>query len=383
VKVLQIYKDYYPPVQGGIERHVSLLANGLKQKGVDVTVLVSNRRPSYEETTVEGIRVIKAPQLFRLFSAPVNTSMASLLWRFGSAADILHFHLPNPTADMAFLFSGLSDRKVVATYHSDIVRQKFLNKLYIPFFRIFLKKANAIIVTSPNYAESSKYLQPYKNKCHIVPLGINLARFQTECRNDEIHCIRRRYGSEIVLFIGKFRYYKGLDVLIRAMHKTRGNLLLIGSGPFELHLRRLVSSLNMENRVFFLGECDDDEVNAYLKACDVFVLPSILRSEAFGLAQLEAMACGKPVISTELGTGTSYVNQDKATGIIVPPSDTAALAESIDRLIGDPILCRKLGEAGSIRVRKHFSEEQMIDGTMQLYQQILCKTSRNEECAIL
>lgn len=376
MKVLQIYKDYYPPTQGGIERHVNLLANGLRQRGVAVTVLVSNTRPVYEDLEVNGIRVIKAPQLFRLFSAPVNTSMSFLLARIGCDADILHFHLPNPTADMAYLFSGLSGKKVVATYHSDIVRQQILNKLYIPFFRLFLNKADAIIVTSPNYMESSKYLQAYKNKCHVVPLGINIARFETECSNDVISNIRRHYGPEIVLFIGKFRYYKGLDVLIRAMHKTRGNLLLIGSGPFEEQLRQLTSALEMKSRVFFLGERDDAEVNAFLKACDVFVLPSIFRSEAFGLTQLEAMACGKPVISTELGTGTSYVNQDNTTGIIVPPSDTAALAVSIDRLIADPDLCIKLGEAGSLRARKYFSEKRMIDSTMQVYQQILCKTCR-------
>lgn len=382
MKVLQVYKDYYPPIQGGIERHVNLLANGLKQRGVAVTVLVSNTRPVYEDVWVDGIRVIKAPQLFRLFSAPVNLNLSLLLSRIGRDADILHFHLPNPTADMAFQLSGLSGKKVVATYHSDVVRQQFLNRLYVPFFRRFLNKADAIIVTSPNYVRSSRYLRQYKKKCHVVPLGINIARFEAECSEDAICGIRSRYGPEIVLFIGKFRYYKGLDVLIRAMRGTSGNLLLIGSGPFESRLKQLAMDLGMRDRVFFLGERNDAEVNLFLKACDVFVLPSIYRSEAFGLAQLEAMACGKPVISTELSTGTSFVNQHNATGIIVPPSDADALARSINMLFTDPDLRKKFGEAGNFRVRNYFSENRMIDGIMQIYHQVLNGSGLGDTCEV-
>ncbi len=369
MKVVQIYKDYYPPTQGGIERHVNLLSNGLKQRGVKVTVLVSNTKPVCEEIDIEGIRVVKAPQLFRVSSAPINMNMPSLLCRVGRDADILHFHLPNPTADMAYLFSRLSIPKIVATYHSDIVRQQFLNRFYTPFFRRFLDKTHAILVTSPNYIKSSRCLKDYQNKCHVVPLGINIARFQSKC--DEAVCgIRNRYGPKIVLFIGKFRYYKGLDVLVRAMRKTEGNLLLIGSGPYEFQLKRLAANLGMSHRVFFLGECDDHQVNAYLKACDIFVLPSVLRSEAFGLAQLEAMACGKPVISTELATGTSYVNEHHSTGIIVPPADTAALAHSINELLGNPCLREQYGEAGTHRVRRYFNDKRMIDTILRLYQQL-------------
>lgn len=370
MKVLQIYKDYYPPTQGGIERHVNRLANGLQKRGIEVVVLVSNTKPMYEDVNIEGIRVVKAPQLLRISSAPINMRMASLFYRLGCDADILHFHLPNPTADMAYLFSRLSRPKIIATYHSDVVRQQFLNRLYAPFFRHFLDKAAAILATSPNYVKSSKFLCGYKEKCHVVPLGINIARFNACCDDGRIGSIRQDYGPEIVLFIGKFRYYKGLDVLIRAMRKTGGKLLLIGSGPYEPQLKKLTADMGMSGRVFFLGERGDEEVNAFLKACDIFVLPSIYRSEAFGLAQLEAMACGRPVISTELATGTSYVNKHNSTGIVVPPGDTDMLAHSINTLMKDPCLREKYGTAGMCRVQDYFNEEQMIDNVLEIYRRV-------------
>ncbi len=367
MKVLQVYKDYYPPTIGGIERHVNLLAEGLKKRGAEVSVLVSNTRPAREEKVLDGIRVVRAPQLFRLAHAPVNWRMSSLIRRLGSDADIIHFHLPNPTADMAYLFSRVKGPRIIATYHSDIVRQKILNRLYNPFLRRFLDRCHAILATSPEYLDSSRCLREHAEKCHIVPLGINLARFEAGCSPEEVRDIRRRYGPEIILFVGKFRYYKGLDILIRAMRKARGNLVLVGRGPCEARLRRLCSELNLEDRVFFMGEISDEKATLFLKASDVFVLPSTLRSEAFGLAQLEAMACGKPVVSTELSTGTSWVNQHRKTGIIVPPADHEALAASINELMSDPGLREKYGRAGRMRAGRHFSSEQIIDKVLQIY----------------
>mgnify|MGYP006273127835 CR=1 FL=1 len=367
MKVLQVYKDYYPPVMGGIERHVNLLATGLRDRGIDVRVLVSNTRPVYEEAVVEGIRVIKAPQLFRLSSAPVNPGMTALLRRLGRDSDILHFHLPNPTADLAYLYSGLCGPKVIATYHSDIVRQKLLKTVYRPFFRRFLNKCHAIVTTSPHYLKSSADLCAYADKCHVVPLGINFARFDDRPGAETISAIRRRYGPHIVLFIGKFRYYKGLDVLLRAMENVDARLLMIGSGPYEARLKQLAAGSAAAGRIFFMGELADREVESFLKASDIFVLPSIFRSEAFGLAQLEAMACGKPVISTELGTGTSYVNQHGETGMVVPPGDHRALARSIHALLADPELRRQYGEAARRRARACFSDRQMIEKTLKIY----------------
>jgi glycosyltransferase involved in cell wall biosynthesis len=369
VKVLQIYKDYYPPVMGGIEGHINLLSYGLKERGIEVGVLVSNTRACLERGDVNGIAVTKVPELGRLASAPVNVTFPLWLKKLGKDSDVLHFHFPNPTGEVSYLVSGLN-KKVVVTYHSDIVRQARLGKLYEPLLMKFLKKAQIIIATSPQYVASSRVLGQFRQKCRVIPLGIDLGRFRSQ-REETIQseALRRRYGPRIVLFVGKFRYYKGLHVLIEAMKRVDGRLLLVGAGPVECDVRRQVTEAALEGKVVFLGELLDHHVAAHLQACDVFVLPAILRSEAFGVVLLEAMACGKPVVSTELATGTSFVNQHEETGLVVPPNDTASLAQGINHLLANSKLRERYGSAGRERVERHFSAEGMVDRILAVYRQ--------------
>jgi rhamnosyl/mannosyltransferase len=374
MKVLQIYKDYYPPVMGGIEHHINLLSHGLKERGLEVEVLVSNTRACLERVEVNGVRVTRVPELGRLASAPVNLSFPFWLKRLGKDSDVLHFHFPNPTGELSYLLSGLN-RKVVVTYHSDIVRQARLGKLYKPFLIKFLEKVKVIIATSPHYVNSSKVLGQFQKKCKVIPLGIDLGRFTPQGEETvHIEVIRRRYGSRIALFVGKLRYYKGLHVLIEAMKRVDGRLLLIGSGPLERDLRTQVTAAGLNDKIFFLGELLDRDVVHYFQACDVFVLPAVLRSEAFGMVLLEAMACGKPVISTELRTGTSFVNQHEETGLVVQASDPTALAEALTYLLDHPEVGRRYGKAGKERVATHFSKEEMIERTIATYEDL------GEEC---
>lgn len=370
MKVLQIYKDYYPPVKGGIEGHINLLARGLKRRGIEVEALVSNTGPRLERLNIEGIPVTRVPEFGRITSAPLNPNLSLWLRRLGRDADILHFHFPNPTAEISYLLSGL-DRKVVVTYHSDIVRQARLGFFYSPFLRRFLDKAQAIIATSPNYIRSSEVLESFQHKCRVIPLGIDPARFTCGPQEaEEVAALRERYGPGFLLFVGRFRYYKGLHVLIEALKEVEARLVLIGGGPLAGELRRQVAVSGLEEKVFFPGELPDREVVTHLHACDLFVLPSILRSEAFGIVLLEAMACGKPVISTELGTGTSFVNQHKETGLVVPPNDTAALAEAVNFLLAYPEIRDKYGQEGRERVNRHFSSEAMVDDIVRTYGQL-------------
>ncbi|MGM0428109.1 MAG: glycosyltransferase [Thermodesulfobacteriota bacterium] len=372
LKVLQIYKDYYPPVIGGVEGHINLIANGLKDRGVDVEVLVSNTCARLEIEEIEGIRVTKAPQWGRFASAPLNATFASWVRKLGTQADIVHFHFPNPTGEISSLLARLSNKSVV-TYHSDIVRQARMAKLYAPFLREFLSRADLIMATSPNYVRSSEVLGDFQEKCRVIPFGIDPGRFEyTPEIQAAVQSLRRIYGSGIILFIGRFRYYKGLYVLLEAMKRVRGKLLLIGSGPMEKELKhRVAADDELKQKVFFLGELSDQQVVAHLHACDLFVLPSILRSEAFGIVLLEAMACKKPVISTELGTGTSFVNQHQKTGLVVPPNDVRALAEAINVLLRDPVIREQYGAAAGKRVEECFSLDRMIEELMAVYQIVL------------
>lgn len=371
MRILQVYKDYFPPVRGGVEGHINLLANGLKDRDRYVEVLVSNTRSKLEIETMGSIKVTKVPQIARFASAPLNYSLYYWINKIGINFDLLHFHLPNPTAVISFLISGLK-KKTVVTYHSDIVRQRRLAMLYRPFLNSFLNKVDWIIPTSPNYVESSNILRKFKHKCHIVPLGINLSRFNSppdkELNQD---LLKQTPGDRMLLFIGKFRYYKGLHVLFEAMNQIDGKLLLIGEGYLEEELKRKVAADGLEKKVEFLGELTELKVNAYLQACDVFVLPSVERSEAFGIVQLEAMACGKPVVCTDLGTGTTYINQHQKTGIVVAPDNPADLAQAINFLLDNPEVRFKYGQAGSERVKKYFTADRMIDDIIALYEKCL------------
>ena len=374
MKVLQVYKDYFPPVRGGIEGHINLLANGLKKNGVEVEVLVSNTSSRLEKENIDGIPVIKIPQIGRYASASLNMNFSYWINKLGEKADILHFHFPNPTAEISYLISGLN-RKIVVTYHSDIIRQARLLKIYSPFLKQFLKKADDIIITSPNYLETSPYLADFKSKSTLVPFGINLSEFDSNfLEKKKIENIRNQYGHSM-LFIGKFRYYKGLHVLIKSMKTVEGKLLLIGSGPLEADLKRQASKLHLDHKIIFLGELTDSEKINYLHACDVFVLPSIYRSEAFGIVQLEAMACSKPVVCTELGTGTSFVNQHEKTGLVVKPNDHDALSQSINHILRNPDIKERYGKAGYERVSNYFSQERMVHEVISVYEKNLSAVS--------
>ncbi|MGD9373749.1 MAG: glycosyltransferase [Desulfobacterales bacterium] len=379
MRILQVYKDYFPPVRGGIEGHINLLSNGLRERGIDVEVLVSNTNGKLKIETIDGITVTKVPQITRLASAPLNYSLFYWIKKIGEKFDLLHFHLPNPTAVMSFLISGLK-KSTIATYHSDIIRQRYTAMLYRPFLEIFLTKTDRIIATSPNYIDSSRILPKYRQKCQIVPLGVNIARFKGQYSSPlDISSIRQSHGDRILLFIGKFRYYKGLHILIEAMKQINGKLLLIGEGFLEYELRKQVAVDGLEKKVAFLGELSDQDVNTFLQACDVFVLPSVERSEAFGIVQLEAMACGKPVVCTELGTGTTYVTKHQKNGIVVEPNQPAALAQAINFLLDNPEIRLRYGQAGFERVEKYFSVNRMIDDIKDLYAQCVDSQKTNIE----
>ena len=284
--ILHIYKDYFP-VLGGIENHVRILAEAQAARGHDVTVLVANPQ---RRTTIEmmnGVRVIKTARWATVASTPISPA---LFWQIaGLKADIAHLHFPYPLGDVAHALFGRAPHTVI-TYHSDIVRQKTLLRLYAPWLRRTLRHAQRIIATSPRYAASSPFLASHGDKVTVVPYGIDLGRFATADPAQVAH-LRAQYGSPLLLFVGQLRYYKGIEYLIRAMPQITGRALLIGSETTtrRAELDRLARELGVADRVLFLGEHDAD-LPAYYQASDVFVLPSIERSEAFGIVQIEAMA---------------------------------------------------------------------------------------------
>jgi len=369
MKILHVYKDYYPVV-GGIENHIRLICTGLKRyPDVEPTVLVTNTTHHTVEQSIDGVRVIKAARLANVSSAPI--SLGLFTWLLRLEADIVHLHFPYPIGELAYLLAG-RQRKMVLTYHSDIVRQKYLLQVYKPFLRQVLDDAELITVSNPNYIQSSAYLKPLASKCRVIPHGADLSHFElTPGVRQRVEEIRLQYGAPLILFVGLLRYYKGVSYLIEAMPHVDARLLIVGQGPQREEWQTTAQRLNLDDQVRFLGRVSDDDLLALYHACDIFVLPSIHRSESWGAVQVEAMACGKPVICTELGTGTSFVNQHEVTGLVVPPKDSAALANAINRLLNDPELRRRLGDTGRARAQQELSAEVMVDRLVQMYRAVL------------
>lgn len=369
-RVIHVYKDYYPPVVGGIEKTINLMAEGLRDD-FDVHVIVANRRAQTVDESHGGVHVLKVASFGRVASAPLAPAFARVMreWR----ADIWHFHCPNPTGDLAWLWARPPGR-VVVTYHSDIVRQRWALWAYGPFLRRFLRRADVIMPTSPNYIESSPWLRPERAKCRVVPLGIPLGRFaatpEIEARARDIRA--QLGGGPVVLFVGKFRYYKGLQFLLPALRALPGaRLALVGEGPMRARLEPMARALGIADRIHWAGEVTDEELPAWYHAADVFCLPSHLRSEAFGISQIEAMACGRPVVSTRLATGVPYINRDGETGLTVEPGQWRALAEGLRTLLGDDDMRRRVGEAARARAWAEFSDGAMCARVREVYNEVL------------
>jgi rhamnosyl/mannosyltransferase len=354
---------------GGIETHLETLSNELS-RSIGLTVIVANESRHMRQEKVDGIAVTRLAKLATIKSMPICLDLVAALRSVRS--DIVHLHLPNPAALIAYLMSRRRG-PLVLTWHSDLVRQKLLSRLLAPLHRWFVRNATRCIATSPNYVESSKILSVRRDSCRVIPYGIRLERFAAP--RDTIAEVQQQYGPRIVLAVGRLIYYKGFDYLLRAMPQINGKLILIGDGPLRARLERDAAELGVRERVIFAGELDNSELAPYYHAADVFVLPSVERTEAFGIVQLEAMACGKPIVNTRLLTGVPFVSIDGLTGITVPPRDHVSLAKAIPRLLDDAELRARYGAAAIRRVRSEFTAGKMGARTLALYREIL--PSRN------
>ena len=369
-RVLHVYKDYYPPVLGGIETTINLMARGtLDEFDVSVLTCCGSSRPGTE--TIDGVRVVRVAEWGRFASAPFSPAFPTALRREAAGVKILHFHHPNPTGDISWLLTR-PDAPIVMTYHSDIVRQKWSMLVFAPVQERAMRACTVIMPTSPNYIESSPWLLRFREKCRVLPLGVDLSRFeqtaQTEAGAAEV---RSRYRGPIVLFVGRLRYYKGLEFLVRAMPDIDATLVIGGSGPEMPRLKDIARVCQIAGRVHFVGELSERDLVAHLYAADAFCMPSHLRSEAFGLSQIEAMACGLPVVSTSVDSGVPYVNRDGESGFCVEPQSPAALAKALNCLLSDPELRSRMGTAARRRAHEKFSAARMCSDLRQIYRSVL------------
>jgi rhamnosyl/mannosyltransferase len=367
IKILQINKLYFPWV-GGIEKNVQEISEGLSQDKFDIEVLVCKSKGLGIKEIINGIKIIKAASFGILYGMPISITFPFILAFKSFNKDILHFHLPFPLAVFSYLFFCNKRNKVIVTYHSDIVKQKWFMKIYEPFLISFLRNSNKILVSSPNLINSSKYLKMYKDKCTILPLFIDLNKYSSTILKADYYIDGISSNDKVVLFVGRLVYYKGIEFLIEAMQDVNAKLLIVGEGNLRNKLENIVKKLELSKKVIFLGEVPDQKLKYCYSFCDIFVLPSIENSEAFGIVQMEAMSFGKPVINTDLPTGVPFVSIHGKTGLTVPPKDSKALSRAMNKLLFNKKLYDIYSDNAIKRVKKKFSKSIILEKISKIYE---------------
>lgn len=370
LKVLHVGK-FYPPYPGGMESHLQTLCEELS-KSVNVEVLVASDRWRSEHSIQGGVELVRLATALMLHGTPIVPMMARAMRR--ARPNVVHLHFPNPMAALACLMSRL-DVPIVVTWHSDVVRQRRAAAAFAPLLSLLLRRCAAIIVGSTVYIETSEVLSARRKLCHVIPFGIRADAFEHP-DPASVAELRRRYGERIVLGVGRLIYYKGFENLVRAMADVRATALIAGDGPLGGTLAAEAARLGVADRVVLLGRVNDADLKACYHACDVFVLPSVERSEAFGIVQLEAMACGRPVVNTWLDSAVPHVSLDAVTGLTVPPGNPAALAAALNTLLDDPARRAMMGAAARQRVREEFSAELMARRTLEVYREVVADSAR-------
>lgn len=365
MKILHVFKTYYPDTYGGIEQVVFQLCEGGKEYGWESEVFCLSPKGN-QSFKYHNHLVHTAKQNYYIASTGFSISAFKQFRKLAGQFDIVHYHFPWPFMDLLHLANGIKTPTVL-TYHSDIIKQKMLLKVYKPLMNRFLRDISKIVVTSPNYLETSSVLQQFSEKTSIIPIGIQKDVVQNF---ERVRYWRERLPAQYFLFVGALRYYKGLIYLLEAQRQHDFPLVIIGSGPLEEELKSKAHEYGLQNCIF-LGAVPDEDKNIIMELSYAIVFPSHLRSEAFGITLVEGLMHGKPLISCEIGTGTSFINQDNETGIVIPPRNSRALAEAMNKLWVDPSLAFRYGKNALIRYQTMFTRELMLERYDWLYRSLL------------
>jgi len=360
-RVLYATKLYHP-WPGGVEKVVQWHAEGLRPE-FETSVLACRPRGLGRRDEVNGVGVRRVPSLGMYKGMPVAPSYPLEFWRAARRADIVHAHLPFPIADMSASMFARGDVELIATWHSDLVRQRAVMPVYGPFMRRFLDRAARIIVPSEAALERSRDLRAYEGKCEVVPLGVPIPEKLDERKPES--------SGPVILYAGRLAYYKGLGHLLRAMRDVDAELVIAGTGELEAQLRAMAEELGVAGRVKFTGHVTDEELAGLYRRCDVFVLPSDSPAETTGLVQIEAMARGKPVVNTSLPTDVPRVSVDGETGLTVTPGSSDELAIALNALLGSAAMRERFGRAARERAVRHYSVEAMNSRVGDIYRQVL------------
>ena len=374
MRILQIGKFF--PIRGGVEKVMYDLMMGLSGRDIqcDMLCAVTENHPSGIVPLNQYARLQCMPVLFKLSGTMISPAMIFRLRKIKRKYNIIHIHHPDPMACLSLFLSGYKG-KVVLHWHSDILKQKTWLKLYKPLQRWLIKRADVIVGTTPVYVQQSPYLKNVQHKTNYIPIGVD----ELITDPDLTVQLKERYaGRKIIFSLGRLVPYKGYEYLIEAAQYLDDTYLILigGDGPLMGELQHLIDTLGVGRKVLLEGYIKDDKVTAsYFMACDLFCLSSIMKTEAFGIVQIEAMSCGKPVVATRIAeSGVSWVNEDGVTGFNVEPQNAEALAEAIERILSDPQRYAKLSAGARHRYETIFTQAKMVDKCIELYQDLLGRT---------
>jgi glycosyltransferase involved in cell wall biosynthesis len=374
MRVLHLGK--YWRKDGGIETHVKTLCKSLASAGVDVVNLVSSTDQQGNRFAIDGYNVVESPTLGVYFSTSIAPRMVldAKQLHAEQAFDLVHLHFPDPMSHLVSLTLPAHIPRVI-TWHSDIVKQRHLLKLYRPFQLRKIMRAKAIVAATPSHFASSTQITvgyPAAQK-HVIPYGMDFGWLELtpDIQSQAAHIKAQSGGRFMVFALGRHVEYKGFDVLIRAMQHTSVYLVLGGEGPLTATLKTMTQQLGIADRVCFAGRLTESALAAHYHACDIFCLPSVTPNEAFGIVQIEAMACGKPVICTQLNNGVNDINPHMHTGLTIPASNHHALAQAIKQLQHDQPLRQGLGRNAQQHAHDKFSIKYMVNQHLALYAHVL------------
>ncbi|MFU6378922.1 glycosyltransferase family 4 protein [Metapseudomonas otitidis] len=368
MKVLHFYKTSVPESMGGIEQVIHQIGLGAAKQGVQTDVLSLTCGHVPRTVDVGGYLVHRARMDLQIASTGFSISALLRFYQLARQANVIHYHFPWPFMDVVH-FATMVNKPTVVTYHSDIIRQKHLLKVYRPLKHCFLRDVDRIVATSPNYLETSEVLGRYRDKVSVIPIGLDRETYP-EATPERLKFWRSKVGSRFFLFVGVLRYYKGLHILMEAAKGGQFPIVIVGAGPIELELRTQARNLGLSNVLFF-GQLPEIDKVALLELSYAVVFPSHLRSEAFGISLLEGAMFGKPMISSEIGTGTTFINIANETGLVVPPSDPSALRGAMGYLWEHPDKAQEMGARALQRYWRHFTAERMVADYIDLYREVL------------
>jgi rhamnosyl/mannosyltransferase len=373
---------FYPPASGGMETILETLCRDGSGTVENRALVMSKARHTVHQV-LDGVAVTRVGRVATVGAVSIAPTLP--MWLARTTADVIVLHEPNPMALVAF-FLARPGLPLVVWYHSEVIRPRWRYQLfYQPFLEFALRRAERIVVGSPPMMEVAA-LAPYREKCVVIPFGLDVGRYQaTPPVAARAAALRQSFDRPVLLFVGRLVPYKGVEVFLRALPGLHAQTVIVGDGPLRDVLSQMASELGLGDRVRFVGGVADEELLSWYYACDALVLPSTSRQEAFGLVQLEAMLCGRPVVSTNLPTGVPWVNQDEHTGLVVPPGDAAALRGALTRLVSDVELRRRLGETARTRVLSQFAAEDMRRAMRRVYQDICPEVfeARSREAAVM